>query len=1286
MEPRGIRNNNPGNIRASDDDWQGKVGVDDAGFVIFDTPENGARALSKTLDTYSTKHGLNTVRGIIGRWAPESENDTAAYVDRVSKQIGVGPDDTLDLSGDTKQKLMAQIIAHENGISDAEAAPLTAAGLGAIQVTPTGPAAALPSVNPNDSEHWALPSELLQPNTPAIDRDPLYASGQRVAAIKGQEQDANLLGGQTGLDVQKATEEAYQTPAYMLPVKAFQTWNTNFNDTWNFVERTVKFAPSKDFQDNLSANFDEFSKRVPQPFWGSFAHIRSREEMESVIGEIHRDMDNQRILSYSGLSGTLSMMGAGLLEADAALALGSGGVYTAGKSVMLYRMGRAARMAGSAAVYSAALGAIDYQTNPTAEVGSFAMNMLGAAALPAGVGLLGRVERGLNHSIRSTLAEYGDAIDNGRVPRDYKADEQASNTISFPWPSMSTIADKLGTTVEKVREEVARLQAERKARGETAPKGNAGAARNPNRPQLEDEANIDDVTMDAIDAAREWRDDFDWRKRVADAGNNPRVAKFLEMVNKIPGVKTDWEKLVNSPSAILNKISFDLLESATGILVNNKSAAFLKDIYFSRIVSLANPYEDAVQMHMQKQGLSFMDRHWNTAGREQFDRLVQQELLRRRYNEPELEVSPEVKAAADHWQKAMDKAFNIAKGRDGETSIHGFDDIQHKAGYFPVYWKGDAVKRAVMRMGRKTLVREWGAMIRASHGSLTRLQSEAVAKAFISRALDRNIEADSSLISMLQGDGRAFLLKELQRRMPVEDAQKVVDTLGGKVEERGMNARAKGRLDVDLRQQFSDGTQLLDLIEGDMRFLMQTYAHSMSGAASLARKGLRSNADVTNLINQALEEQEGLGIREGNDKFVSREQLEHTFSYFGSGPVNKGLSPIVRMAKGITNLGLVNQLGLTQVSEVGTQIAAVGWKQWSQMAPIFLKEAFAKPGTPRAKHLFHEIEPLTGRIGDSHLIYRNDILLDEVRRDPGAAMQFMDAADKTINKLRHIQGYTNGFNMIQRAQHQMSMEIMLQKVAKVLTDRPVTGVQMSAARLADIGLEGKVLKDVQDAIKTHAEFDADGNVKTFNFDKWDYATAEDFAISMNRSTYRMVQRAMAGEESMWMTGDVGALFSHLKQFPILAMKKQFIREGRINDVGTKMMFLYGLGAAGAAYAAKQAINGNFEQLDPYSVALGAFSMSNMTGWVTMWTDPVAAMLGYDQGRFSQYGAHGVDSGIITTPAVLPTLNKMLHAPQAVFDAVTPFTEFSNSDISALKTIPIVGNAYGISTILNAMRD
>lgn len=113
---RGIRNNNPGNIRHSSIHWQGKSSTQtDPAFVQFDSPEYGIRALARLLDTYSTHYGLNTVRGIIGRYAPSNENDTASYVNSVAGALGVSPDQRIDVQAN-KTALVQAIIKHENGI------------------------------------------------------------------------------------------------------------------------------------------------------------------------------------------------------------------------------------------------------------------------------------------------------------------------------------------------------------------------------------------------------------------------------------------------------------------------------------------------------------------------------------------------------------------------------------------------------------------------------------------------------------------------------------------------------------------------------------------------------------------------------------------------------------------------------------------------------------------------------------------------------------------------------------------------------------------------------------------------------------------------------------------------------------------------------------------------------------------------------------------------------------------------------------------------------------------
>ena len=112
---RGERNNNPGNIRLSGSTWQGQIDGTDAAFVTFDSPTSGIRALAKRLRNYAAQ-GYNTVRKIIGRYAPSSENNTAAYIAAVSADLGVSPDAVLDLSmNSTLQALVSAIIKHENG-------------------------------------------------------------------------------------------------------------------------------------------------------------------------------------------------------------------------------------------------------------------------------------------------------------------------------------------------------------------------------------------------------------------------------------------------------------------------------------------------------------------------------------------------------------------------------------------------------------------------------------------------------------------------------------------------------------------------------------------------------------------------------------------------------------------------------------------------------------------------------------------------------------------------------------------------------------------------------------------------------------------------------------------------------------------------------------------------------------------------------------------------------------------------------------------------------------------
>ena len=108
-----IATNNPGNIRYNPA-FRGCTGST-KGFCNFSSLGYGYRAILVTLTTYYTKYGLKTIRGIINRYAPPTENQTENYIALVSRYSGFSPDETIaqvDLV-----KLIPAIARQENSIS-----------------------------------------------------------------------------------------------------------------------------------------------------------------------------------------------------------------------------------------------------------------------------------------------------------------------------------------------------------------------------------------------------------------------------------------------------------------------------------------------------------------------------------------------------------------------------------------------------------------------------------------------------------------------------------------------------------------------------------------------------------------------------------------------------------------------------------------------------------------------------------------------------------------------------------------------------------------------------------------------------------------------------------------------------------------------------------------------------------------------------------------------------------------------------------------------------------------
>jgi hypothetical protein len=218
---RGLVNNNPGNIRPDKAyTWQGSTG-EAGGFVQFGSPEAGIRALTLNLLSYD-QQGINTVQGIINRWAPPSENKTGNYINQVAKDLGVKPTDQLNVKdANVMRQLVDSIIKFENGKNPYDArtidtgialgfnreSPVVTASSGKAPALPTPTQTVTQAVNTGTAKDVATAASTVVPVQPAKD-GVMYGPAQLDASARNP-QIQQLLTTRTMLQKQVALYNQY---------------------------------------------------------------------------------------------------------------------------------------------------------------------------------------------------------------------------------------------------------------------------------------------------------------------------------------------------------------------------------------------------------------------------------------------------------------------------------------------------------------------------------------------------------------------------------------------------------------------------------------------------------------------------------------------------------------------------------------------------------------------------------------------------------------------------------------------------------------------------------------------------------------------------------------------------------------------------------------------------------------------------------------------------------------------------------------------------------------------
>lgn len=1015
---------------------------------------------------------------------------------------------------------------------------------------------------------------------------------------------------------------------------------------------------------------------------------------------------------------------AGLADIDAPLMFATGLIGAGLKTgINATKIGRLMTGGASGAMQGAGWGAGAYFSDPNSDWTSIPV----AGLMGLGLGTVGgafarapsrhmaeNVSEAANRKLDDVITEYDEALQDG-MPLS-KTDLRKE---SFP------DTDRYGSTTLKTviaEQEVIQEAAEKAA--------TEGAARKPTKIDLADVDGVrpEDVSTEGrstvgarqmgqtgpgvaaitkqriLDIVQNAKADPEVRAAASDwFGNNNKLRqmsdpvargarRFMDYVDAT-GIGSDFGKMMNTGSAVAQKVAYDLFENASGIVRNNRTAAALQEHYQKHILGDFLPYHNAFEEWTGKQGKGAWQRTWDSSLREGFDREVIQELQARKYTGT-LSTDPAIKKAADAIDKMFAKEIDVGKGRPGEASWKGFDTLKKEAGYFPQKWLGGKMQRLINSSNgaitKNTIIDALTEAYRSQHAAMKPKDAKIWASALVNRAMRQDDGLTTNLVSVLQSDGRGMLENTLRANgISEKEIERLIDGLTGNMEKTGAPGQTKQRIDVDMRFTASNGINMLDLIDTDINKIAAQRARRTAGQGALARKGITSKQDWDDVVEAIIEEQKANGpnVKTGNtlkerfddavdsDNVITKEYMDDLYTYFSGAPLGGGLSPMYSRMKKLTNLALLNQLGLTQMAELGATMSAVGFKRFMEHAG----EAFnARIGNPDSE-LVKELSHMNIFIPEERM-FRDDLTFEYEKANPNAS-EFMQRFDNILNKGQRAQGYISGFYEVRKMQQRIAMSAG--------TDKLMTGLKngtdgFSADRLRDIGVDANMANELKALINNGTIEFKDGKLFKLNMNQWAPELAENYSLVMGRSTNQLVQKAMAGESSILFHKDgVSSLFFHLKSFPLLAMEKQGARNLMMADQQALTTFIYGLVTAGLAYSIKQGINGREQNLTASKIATGAIGLSNMTGWIPMWTDPIAGLLGIDslQSGGGKYGSNSV----ISTPASLTTLDKMTQIPSAMISLANPWDTFSNGDIRALQATPIVGNLYGFSFMLNAMK-
>lgn len=617
------------------------------------------------------------------------------------------------------------------------------------------------------------------------------------------------------------------------------------------------------------------------------------------------------------------------------------------------------------------------------------------------------------------------------------------------------------------------------------------------------------------------------------------------------------------------------------------------------------------------------------------------------------QYSDEVLALADD----LNKNNRLIHGQSQNSGLTGWDKIKYKDGYVPRKHMPVKYRGAIAKFGEATVIR----VIQKALMSQTRGiglgdldEAEAVAKAFVTQ-----FTTNPSAISagnVMQDDAWDILQDVFkQRGIQLDDSLKAVFSQG--VRERGKELtkvrNAKRRIPLDLRAE-SSGLRMIDLIDTDVESLYKGYAMSMAGHVALASKGIPDKQTWDKLRNQILKEDPTL-----------ESALDRMYETFSTGRIAGGVqSTGARLAVKGTVLSMLNTMGLTQLTETGTATATYMIRDFMKSGTEAMSNMFTGKTSVASTKLADEVMDSIFPIGKEHLSFPSHLAEEVNDVSVGNKFQGVKHLETALNAGVELQGTTSLFNAVRSLQHQTAFNMLMHKIG-----RYTHGNKKLDKQLASLGISENLFDGIKANLKKHGKLNKDGTVDMLGFNKWEPKVYDNLINAVVRNQSGIVQKALAGEGSAWMSRDMGALLFQFRKFPVESVRKQFLRKHTIDDKLLLTSMVHNTVIAGSVITARNYLNGSNTEADFDTTLRNGISYNADLGSVAMAWDLGISLTGAPDAMYvNPYSAYG--SGVFQVPAI-SMMNNMANLGATATDSLDG--DLDADSYRSLRALPIVGN-------------